>query len=187
MKLSEYARRNGIQYRSAWERFRKGRIEGAYLDESGHIVVPEPTVVRLPKAAIYARVSSHPQREDLDRQAERLTRYATARGLQVVAVVKEVASGVNDQRPALTKLLANEEWGTLVVEHRDRLTRVGFGWFETFLTQQGRVIDVANPAAEDATDLMEDFCAILYSFAARMYGRRGAKARARAALEAVAR
>ena len=175
MKLSAYAKRENILYRSAWERFRKGRIPGAYLDDSGHVVVPEPGAVRLPMAAVYARVSSHPQKDDLVRQAERLITYANARGFSVVAVVKEVASGVNDQRPKLTKLLADDSWGTLVVEHKDRLSRVGFGWFEVLLAGQGRRVDVANPAQDDTSDLMADFMAIVYSFAARMYGLRSAK------------
>ena len=92
-------------------------------------------------------------------------------------MVNEVASGVDDHRPKLTKLLLNEEWGTLVVEHKDRLTRVGFGWFETLLGAQGRVIDVSNPAQEETSDLMADFMSIVYSFAARMYGLRSAKNR----------
>ncbi len=180
VKFSEYARREGIVYRTAWERYRHGRIDGAFMDASGHVVVPHPEVTRLGKAVVYARVSSHPQAEDLERQAERLVGYANARGLQVILVVKEIASGVNDFRPKLSKLLQDDSWRTLVVEHRDRLTRVGFGWFELFLSEQGRVVDVANPAQENGTDLMEDFLAIIYSFATRMYGRRGAKARVKA-------
>jgi hypothetical protein len=42
VKLSEYATRNGIKFRAAWNRYKAGRIEGAYLDDSGHVVVPEP-------------------------------------------------------------------------------------------------------------------------------------------------
>ncbi len=177
MKLSAYAKREGIGYRAAWDRFRKGHIPGATLDGFGHIQIPEPESMLLPMAAVYARVSSRPQKADLDRQAERLVIYANARGYQVVAVVKEVASGVNDKRPRLTKLLSNPEWGTLVVEHKDRLSRVGFGWFEVLLGAQGKRVDVANPAQDDTSELMADFMAIVYSFAARMYGPRSAKRR----------
>lgn len=42
MKLSVYARREGITYKAAWLRFKANKIEGAYLDHSGHAVVPEP-------------------------------------------------------------------------------------------------------------------------------------------------
>ncbi len=177
VKLSAYAKREGILYRAAWMRYKKGHIHGAYMDDSGHVVVPDPTSVRLPMAAVYARVSSHPQKADLDRQADRLVTYANARGFQVVAVVKEVASGVNDHRPKLTKLLGDTEWGTLVVEHKDRLSRVGFGWFEVLLAGQGRRVDVANPAQEDTSGLMADLTTIVYSFTTRMYGLSSAKRR----------
>jgi len=177
VKLSVYAKREGILYRAAWMRYKKGRIHGAYMDDSGHVVVPDPMSVRLPMAAVYARVSSHPQKADLDRQADRLVAYANARGFQVVAVVKEVASGVNDHRPKLTKLLGDTEWGTLVVEHKDRLSRVGFGWFEVLLAGQGRRVDVANPAQENTSGLMADLTTIVYSFTTRMYGLSSAKRR----------
>lgn len=182
MKLSEYAKQYEITYRSAWNRFKAGKIRGAYMDDvTGHIHVPHPNEVRLPQAAIYARVSSHPQKDDLERQADRLVNYAIARGYTVTHVVKEVASGVNDERPKLTKLLKEDDWGTLVVEHKDRLTRIGFNWFDVLLTEQGRRVDVANRATEHDADLMDDLVAILYSFAVRMYGKRGSRARAHAA------
>jgi predicted site-specific integrase-resolvase len=58
-----------------------------------------------------------------------MTRFANATGLSVVAVIKEVAFAVNGTRPKLTALLKEDSWVTLVVEHKDRLSRVGFGWF----------------------------------------------------------
>ena len=185
MKLSEYAKRNGIQYRAAWNRFKAGRIEGAYLDDTGHVVVPDPAHALIGKAAVYARVSTPKQKADLDRQAERMAAFANAAGLSVVAVVKEVASGANDSRPRLTKLLRSDEWGTLVVEHKDRLSRVGFGWFEVLLGIQGRRVVVADAATEETTDLMEDFVSIIYSFAARLYGLRSARRRTDQVLQAL--
>jgi predicted site-specific integrase-resolvase len=62
MKLSQYAKREGIGYRAAWQRWRLGRIEGAYLDSSGHVYVPSLQESRLPKVAVYARVSSDSQK-----------------------------------------------------------------------------------------------------------------------------
>jgi len=52
VKLSEYAQRNGNKYRAAWNRFKAGKIEGAYLDESGHVVVPDPQHALVSKAAV---------------------------------------------------------------------------------------------------------------------------------------
>src|SRR2546429_9646638 len=78
------------------------------------------------------RVSEASHRENLERQAERLTHYCTVRGYQVVKLVKEVGSGVNDSRPKLLSLLRDPLITRLVVEHKDRLTRFGFRYIETF-------------------------------------------------------
>lgn len=184
MKLSQYARKEGITYRGAWLRWQKGRIPGAYLDDTGHVVVHDPMHERLNDAVVYARVSSAKQKNDLDRQAERMARFANARGLSVVRVVKEVGSGVNDHRVKLTRVLNDDDWGTLVVEHKDRLTRVGFEWFRVLLARQGKRIIVANEADDDRSDLMADFTSIIYSFAARLYGLRGAKERTKRTVRA---
>lgn len=112
-------------------------------------MVPDPQHALIGKAAVYARVSTHEQRDDLDRQAQRMTEFANAAGLSVVAVIKEVTSGVNDTGPKLTALLKEDSWGMLGVEHKDRLSRVGFGWFDVLLGLQGRRIVVADAATED--------------------------------------
>lgn len=89
--------------------------------------------------------------------------------------VAEVGSGVNDKRRKLTALLKRDDWGTLIVEHKDRLTRFGFEWFRLFAEQTGRRILVVNEAADDRTDLIQDLVSIIYSFSARLYGRRRAE------------
>ncbi|WP_374101654.1 recombinase family protein [Mycobacterium sp. SM1] len=66
------------------------------------MVVPDRQHALVGKAAVYARVSTHKQREDLARQAQRMTAFANAAGLSVVAVIKEVACGVNDTWPKVT-------------------------------------------------------------------------------------
>lgn len=177
MKLSTYAKREGIKYRSAWVRWKKGVIPGAYLDDTGHVVVPDPKVEQIGVAAVYARVSTARQKPSLELQAARMVEFANNAGLSVKRVVKETASGVSDRRPKLTALLEDDSWGTLVVEHKDRLTRVGFEWFRVLLGLQGRRILVANEAEDDRSDMLEDFTSIIYSFAARMYGLRGARRR----------
>lgn len=171
-KLSDYARERGVTYKTAWNRYKAGQIEGAYLDGTGHVVIPETTPLVEPLAAIYARVSSAENKSNLDAQAERLTQYAIARGWKVVRVIKEVGSGVNDHRHKLEKLLTDAAWNILVVEHKDRLTRFGFHYLETVLPLLGKRIEVVNVAEDGKTDLMQDLVAVIYSFSARMYGLR---------------
>lgn len=179
MKLSEYAHREGVVYQTAWRRYQQGKIPGAYMDDTGHIHVPSDQEYLKNKAVVYSRVSTPGQKHDLKRQSQRLVEFAQAQGLVVVDVVEEIASGVKDDRPKLTKLLhKNHTWGVLVVEHKDRLSRVGFGWFTTFLSMLDKEILVSNEAEDSEEGRMHDVFSILYSYAASEYGRRGAKNRA---------
>ena len=148
-----------------------------YQAPSGTIIVETESKKALPeeRVAIYARVSSAEHKENLERQAERLTHYCTVRGYQVAHLVKEVASGVNDSRPQLLALLKDQQVTRIVVEHKDRLTRFGFRYLETLLELQGRTIEVVNLAENDTEDLLADLVAIVYSFTARLYGQRQAK------------
>ena len=175
MKLSHYAKQQGISYRTALRWFRDGTIQG-YQAPSGSIIVMEQESVQVAqKVAIYARVSSSEHRENLERQAERLSQYCTVRGYQVALVVKEIASGVNDSRPKLLSLLKDTSITRVVVEHRDRLTRFGFHYIDALFSVQGRVIEVVNPAENDKEELLADLSSIIYSFCARLYGQRRAK------------
>jgi putative resolvase len=174
MKLSQYAKQQGISYSTALRWWKAGQIKG-YQAPSGTIIVQEdlpPTPKQ--KVAIYARVSEASHKANLERQAERLVQYCEARGYQVSQVVKEIASGVNDSRPKLLSLLKETSITCIVVEHRDRLTRFGFHSLETLLETQGRKIEVVNVAENDKEDLIADLVAIVYSFTARLYGQRKA-------------
>jgi putative resolvase len=175
MKLSAYAKQVGVTYKTAWKWWQAGQLD-AYQLPTGTIIVREVT----PEAAgvaLYARVCSAGQKADAKRQMERLREYAAARGYQVVAEVTEIASGLNDERPKLKKLLTNPKIGVLVVEHRDRLTRCGYGYIATLLEQQGRRVEVLYPN-DTGDDLVDDFVAIITSMAARISGRRTSKRRA---------
>lgn len=176
MKLSEYAKQQGISYRTAFRWWKAGQIPG-YQAPTGTIIVQEPKaeVAQAQRVAIYARVSSHEHQATLDQQAERLLSYCAAKGYQVIKVVKESASGVNDSRPKLLALLEDQATTLIVVEHKDRLTRFGFRYLDTLLRGQGRSIEVVNEAGNETEDLLADLTSIIYSFCARLYGHRRAK------------
>ena len=178
MKLSEYANVNRIKYRASWNRFKKGKIEGAFIDKYGKILIPYKNVKKElsnKKCAIYCRVSSNEMKENLNRQAERLKNYAINNGYEIVEIVKEVGSGMNDSRNKLINLFKNDECTTLIVENKDRLTRFGFNYIKELLALQNKQIVVVNQTDDDKTDLMQDLISIIYSFSARMYGLRRKK------------
>jgi putative resolvase len=182
MKLSEYARRAGVSYKTAWRWWQAGQLDASQA-ASGTIIVREgpslaPQVAGpagVQQVAVYARVSAAENRPNLESQADRLTAYCAAKGYQVRQVVKEVGSGVNDSRPKFLNLLADPTIAIIVVEQKDRATRFGFRYLETLLEQQGRRIEVINPAENGREDLVADLVAIAYSFCARLYGQRRAK------------
>jgi predicted site-specific integrase-resolvase len=173
MKLSHYAKQKGISYQTAWRMFKRGELNAEQLATGTIIVNEERQSINLDnKVAIYARVSSTENKFNLDSQSARLEAYCTAKGYQIIRIVKEVGSGVNDSRQKLIKLLEQTDYKLIVVEHKDRLTRVGFNYLKLLLTQTGRDIEVVNLAEERKDDLMPDFVSIITSFCARLYSLR---------------
>jgi predicted site-specific integrase-resolvase len=149
---------------------------------TGTILVHElPTKTN--NAALYARVSSTDQQDDLERQLQRLRDYAAKQGFPVIKEVTEIGSGLNGRRKKLLKILQDPSASIIVVEHRDRLARFGFEYLACALQSCGRDILVANQT-ENTSDLVQDMIDVLTSFCARLYGQRSAKNRAKRALEA---
>jgi predicted site-specific integrase-resolvase len=101
--------------------------------------------------ALYARVSSVDQKNDLERQLERLKDYAAAREYHVTRTIQEIGSGLNDRRPKFLKLLTDPGIGVIVLEHRDRSTRFGFTYLEQLLAMQGRRGFMADGSCADET------------------------------------
>ena len=184
MKLSEWARRNGVAYKTAWKWFNAGilPVKATRLPTGTILVMPAPE--EAPKdAALYARVSSHDQKGDLERQKGRLVTFATREGKRVGKVVEEIGSGLDEHRTRLIAILRDPNIGDVVVEHRDRLTRFGAEYIQAALEASGRHLIVMEPG-EVEDDLVRDVTEMLTSSCARLYAKRSARARAKRALEA---
>ena len=173
MKLSQYAKKIGITWRTAYSHFKAGSVQGAYQLPSGTIIVPDDIIADVSEhVVVYARVSSADNKSNLESQAERVVQFCNARGWQVHEVIKECASGLNDTRPKLQKILKTRRATKIVVEHKDRLTRFGFEYIKTLFPECDVV--VVN-VVEDKDDLMQDFVGLVTSFCARLYGQRRTK------------
>src|SRR5262245_29823635 len=154
MKLSTYAKQQGISYQTAWRMWRRGELPAHQLP-SGTVIVdapPRPPTARLQKVAVYARVSSAEHRNSLDGQVERMRAFCAANGWQVAKVVKECGSGVNDQRPQFLALLADTSISRIVVEQKDRCSRFGVAYIQTLLQAHGRELLIVNEADEEPAD-----------------------------------
>ncbi len=158
MKLSNYAKKLGIHYNTAYRMFKRGQIAGYQLP-TGTVIIEEPVAQRVisePRpqfVAVYARVSSSENKQNLDTQAERLISWCNAQGWSVGKVVKECGSGVNDQRPKFLALLANPTISRIVVEQKDRASRFGVPYIQTLLALQERELVIVNTADTAYPDL----------------------------------
>lgn len=169
---------------TAWRRARDGQIEGASMSVAGRWVV-EVEDDRPKKYIIaYARVSSHDQKADLDRQIARIAEWASANGVVIDRYVRETGSGLNDRRRELAKLLADPDVESIIVEHRDRLARFGVRHLESALKATGRKVVVIEEG-EVENELVQDMIDLMTSFSARFHDQRSARNRAKRALEAL--
>jgi putative resolvase len=185
MKLSVWAKQNGISYMTAYRMFHNKTLPiPAEQFATGTIIVHPVVPCQVEnKVVLYGRVSSRDQAGDLTRQMERLQLFAAQKGLQIYDEVAEIASGLNDHRTKLLQILQDKAITTVVVEHRDRLARFGVNTLEAALKAQGRRIIVMNET-ESKNDLVQDFIDVVTSMCARIYGRRGAKNKAKRAVAA---
>lgn len=173
MKLSVYANKVGISYKTAWRYFKQGKLN-AYQTHTGTIIVKEECVTKK-SVAVYCRVSSSENKNSLESQKNRLLDYCAAKGYQVDKVVTEIGSGINDTRKKWINLLQDKSISLIIVERKDRFTRFGFNGYKTLLQQSGRDIEVINEADNVSEDLMQDLVSIITSFCTRLYGQRRCK------------
>ncbi|MHB8246295.1 MAG: IS607 family transposase [Acidimicrobiales bacterium] len=188
MNLTEWARVQGIHPQTAYRWFRNGTlpVPAVRINERTILVSPDAHTAKSTSAlGLYARVSSHDQKADLDRQVARLSEWAARAGHPVERVEAEVGSSMNGSRSKLRRMLADPRVTTVVVEHRDRLARMNTELVEAALAAHGRHLVVIDDG-EVTDDLVRDMVEVLTSFCARLYGRRSAKNRAEKALRCAA-
>jgi putative resolvase len=185
IRLSQWAAQHGMHRMTAWRHYNAGTLPPELQPKKiGNIIY----VLANPDAPSgrmvgYARVSSAEQKPHLENQANRLWAYAGQNHIPLDDVVSEIASGLNDRRPKLLKLLGDPTVHTVIIEHRERLARFGVGMVEAMLQARGGSLIVID-GAEVSDDLVRDMTEILTCFCARLYGKRSAADKARRAMEA---
>ncbi|MET7311864.1 IS607 family transposase [Streptomyces sp. NPDC005571] len=189
MNLTEWAKAQGIHPQTARRWFREGTLPVPAMRVGPHTILvnieANQALGVVGGVGLYARVSSHDQKADLERQRARIMEWAAKAGHRVVRVESEIASGMNGGRVKVRRLLADPDVTTVVVEHKDRLGRMNVELVEAALAAHGRRLVILDDG-EVEDDLVDDMTEVLTSFCARLYGRRSARTRAQKALEAAA-
>ena len=161
-----------------WER--EGKIKSVRTD-GGHrrYRLEDFIEQRAGKTLAYARVSSHDQKSDLDRQDAFLSGYCLSNGWEF-EVIRDLGSGMNYRKKGLSKLLntlLDGDVARLVITHKDRLLRFGSELVFAICEYHGVEIVILNKK-EDATfeeELASDVLEIITVFSARLYGSRSGK------------
>jgi predicted site-specific integrase-resolvase len=182
IKLTKLAKDLGVTRATIYNWYNKGMFEFIKSETNRNFVSLETynsllgiKQTKEEKVVIYCRVSSSENKSNLDTQKERLVSYCNARGYKVDKIITEIGSGVNDNRPKLIKLLSDNDYTKIVVEHKDRLTRFGFNYFEVFTKVLNKEIEVVNNISSPEEDIVQDFISIITSFCSRIYGKRRSK------------
>lgn len=168
-----------------WEN--EGRLQPDEITLGGHrrydLAKLRPELFRLEQSArktiAYARVSSHDQKEDLERQKQVLEMYCASQGW-TFEVVADLSSGMNYHKKGLKKLLGailQDEIGRLVVTHKDRLLRFGAELVFTVCEANEVEVVILHQGADTTfeEDLAQDVLEMITVFSARLYGSRSGK------------
>ena len=178
--MKEASKLLGVTVRTIQRWDKEGKIR-CVRTIGGKRRVPESEIKRIlgiheeRKIVGYARVSSHTQKDDLERQIELIKRYAKERGWKI-EILKDVGSGLKENRRNFQKLLRmvmNREVSKVIIAYPDRLTRFGFKILEEFFKSYGTEIVVINKEEKSPQEeLIEDLITIISHFAGKLYGMR---------------
>ncbi|BAB67033.1 putative transposase [Sulfurisphaera tokodaii str. 7] len=178
---SEVAEIFGMSRSGVIKWIREGKIKA--IEINGRWRIPYSEVERLlsgggrlKQIAIYARVSSNTQKDNLERQLNALREWVKKNyGDVSVVEIKDVGSGLKEDRRGLKKLIElarRKQIDAVVIAYKDRLTRFGFNYLVELFKAYG--VDVVVAFQEEPKDymqeLVEDFVEIVKSFASRIYG-----------------
>jgi predicted site-specific integrase-resolvase len=127
---------------------------------------------------IYARVSASKQKEDLKRQIDSLENYAENNNWRITGIYKDIASGLNDGRKDLLKMISDipTKLPDLVLcTYKDRIARFGTRLLEQFCSIYDiKLMETQIKEISEEEKLAHSIIAILTSFSGKLYrSRRG--------------
>ena len=135
---------------------------------------------KIKKVIGYCRVSSHKQKDDLERQIENVKTYMIAKGYSF-DVITDIGSGINYNKKGLNQLIdmiTNSEVEKIVILYKDRLLSFGFEMIENLCNKYGTTIEIIdNTENTEENELARDLIQIVTVFSCRLQGKRANKAK----------
>ena len=167
-----------------WEK--EGSFSASYRTCGGHrrysrgqiseFCGDNPDELHETKAIGYARVSSHDQKKDRERQKEKLNTHAEAH-FSSFEFISDLGSGLNYKKPGLKKLLKliqEEKFTHLTLNHKDKLLRFGSEIIFTLCEQKSIEVIILEENEDKSfeVELSRDVIELMTVFSARLYGKR---------------
>ena len=188
--IGEFANKIGktVQTLRNWDK--NGSLKPHHITEGGtryysqeqlnHFLGIQSKIKRNKKTIGYCRVSSHKQKDDLERQIENVKTYMYAKGYQF-EIISDIGSGIHYNKKGLNQLIdmiTNSEVDKIVVLYKDRFIRFGYELIENLCEKYGTTIEIIdNTEKTEEQELVEDFIQIVPVFSCRLQGKRANKAK----------
>ena len=125
--------------------------------------------------AVYGRVSTLKQKNSLDQQINDIVSYANSNGYNITKIYKDVASGLHFDRKDFKSLVndvINHKIKTVIISHKDRLTRISFDMWKELFNEFDCNIIVINDIEDDDKGIFADIISLLHCFAMKMCSKR---------------
>ena len=173
----EYQKRYNISPQLFYLWRTTGKLQTKELVKNHHLVWVEDEPSNDPRVvAVYGRVSTSKQKQDLNNQIDVLKKYVISNGSKP-KVFSDIGSGMKEKRPGLISLMneiVQNKISKVVISHKDRLTRFGFGYLETIFKMYNTEIEIINLEDDKSfqEELTEDLIAIIHHFSMKFYGKR---------------
>jgi predicted site-specific integrase-resolvase len=149
-------------------------------EQLNHFYRVDSTTKPVRKTIGYCRVSSHKQKDDLERQIANVETYMYAKGYSF-EIITDIGSGINYDKKGLNRLIGmitNSEVDRIVVLYKDRLLRFGVELVENLCTKYGTMIEIIDTTERlDEQELVEDMIQIITVFSCKLNGKKANRAR----------
>jgi len=172
MKLSQWAKKNGLTYQTAFNLFKKDQLPGKITQlPSGTILIEDESteIKKELKTYVYCRVSNSSKKDDLSRQEEKCIKFCEDQGWQVEKIIKEVAPDTSENRKQFN-LILDKNPKRIVVESKEKISKFGFDYLNKLLNNLGYEIVVLSKDEIDHQDMIHEFLYLISSFANKVYG-----------------
>ncbi len=188
--IGEFAKAIGKTTKTLRNWDKNGKLKPARVEDTGYRYYSEEQLNHFlglksekqinKKIVGYCRVSSHKQKDDLERQIENVKTYMYAKGYQFNIIV-DIGSGINYNKKGLNQLIdmiTNSEVEKIVVLYKDRLISFGYELIENLCDKFGTIIEIIdNTEKTEQQELVEDLVQIVTAFSCKLQGKRANKAK----------